>query len=537
MLVPATSSDKRGVPLGLVRSIRRDRIVVELQQRSIKRGDGVSFDSGRTSDDQQGGRVFDVTPVPRISNRPNADASSSLVELAFANGAIDFDQITPGMQVWKTDDPELNARLRKSFTAADPQRRTAIDLQVYAAVGTPLVVRATTETGLTCEVSSDQPAVEARQHALSEQTLRDQLDRLGGTPYALRELTATIVGRPMLPFSVLGRLRHDLVARLTEVATTPPPRQVSPTPALPTLRETPPRRASEGVPERVVPQLVVLCRSLPQLNDVLQAGQKAVYTDFSDIRQYRDAVAQARQHGASILLATPRIQKPDEIGIFHALAKHEADGLLVRNLAGLRYCHDRGIPAVADFSLNAANELTVQYLIDEGAKRVTASYDLNREQLLNLVAAVRPAWLEIVIHQHMPMFHMEHCVFCAVLSPGTNKTNCGRPCDVHQVKLRDRQGIEHPLTADVGCRNTLFNATPQSGAEIVPDLIARGINRFRLELLEESGPQITDLLDLHSRLLAGQITGKQVWSQLKATNRVGVTRGTLEERRHPLAIG
>ena len=36
------------------------------------------------------------------------------------------------------------------------------------------------------------------------------------------------------------------------------------------------------------------------------------------------------------------------------------------------------------------------------------------------------------------MFHMEHCVFCAVLSPGTNKTNCGRPCDVHQVKLRDR---------------------------------------------------------------------------------------------------
>src|SRR3954463_12384851 len=59
MLVPATSSDKRGVPLGLVRSIRRDRIVVELQQRSIKRGDGVSFDSGRTSDDQQGGRVFD----------------------------------------------------------------------------------------------------------------------------------------------------------------------------------------------------------------------------------------------------------------------------------------------------------------------------------------------------------------------------------------------------------------------------------------------------------------------------------------------
>jgi len=134
------------------------------------------------------------------------------------------------------------------------------------------------------------------------------------------------------------------------------------------------------------------------------------------------------------------------------------------------------------------------------------------------------------------MFHMEHCVFCAVLSPGTNKTNCGRPCDRHEVKLRDRLSVEHPLIADVGCRNTLFNAVPQSGAEIVPELLARGVSRFRIELLDERGPAIADLLTLYHQLLAGDITGKEVWSRLKAANRIGVTRGTLEERRHPLAI-
>ena len=51
--------------------------------------------------------------------------------------------------------------------------------------------------------------------------------------------------------------------------------------------------------------------------------------------------------------------------------------------------------------------------------------------------------------------------------PRHNKHNCGRPCDVHSVKLRDRIGVEHPLLADVGCRNTLFNAVPQSAAEAV----------------------------------------------------------------------
>src|SRR5262249_20806854 len=150
------------------------------------------------------------------------------------------------------------------------------------------------------------------------------------------------------------------------------------------------------------------------------------------------------------------------------LGKQGADGILARNLSGLRFFVDRRIPAVADFSLNVTNELTARWIREQGGRRVTASYDLNREQLLDLVAAVPASTLEVVIHQHMPMFHMEHCVFCAVLSPGTNKTNCGRPCDVHEVQLRDRVGMAHPLKADVGCRNTLFNAVPQSAAEVVP---------------------------------------------------------------------
>ena len=134
------------------------------------------------------------------------------------------------------------------------------------------------------------------------------------------------------------------------------------------------------------------------------------------------------------------------------------------------------------------------------------------------------------------MFHMEHCVFCAVLSPGTNKTNCGRPCDEHVVKLRDRIGVEHPLTADVGCRNTLYNAVPQSAAEAVPAMLAAGVRHFRVELLDEPDDEIGRILEAYRGLLAGRRGGRDVWRELKAANRVGVTRGTLEEKRNPLAI-
>ena len=83
----------------------------------------------------------------------------------------------------------------------------------------------------------------------------------------------------------------------------------------------------------------------------------------------------------------------------------------------------------------------------------------------------------------MPMFHMEHCVFCAFLSTGTDYTICGRPCDKHEVKLRDRVGAEHPLKADAGCRNTVFNSQAQTGAEYVARMLALGARHFRIEFL------------------------------------------------------
>jgi putative protease len=209
---------------------------------------------------------------------------------------------------------------------------------------------------------------------------------------------------------------------------------------------------------------------------------------------------------------------------------------LARNLAAIRASKQEGVPVIADFSLNVANHRAAEWIRSVGAERVTVSYDLNREQVSALCDSMPTSWMEVVIHQHMPMFHMEHCVFCSVLSPGTNKTNCGRPCDHHEVKLRDRVGAEHPLHADVACRNTLYNSIPQSGAEITTDLLHRGVKWFRVELLDENLRDARATVDLYQRLLEGAVDPQEVWSQLKAANRLGVTRGTLEAKRNPLAI-
>ena len=519
-LVPATSSAKRGVRLGTIVGTHRGRVVVDLVAGlagGVKRGDGVGFDCGPTSDEAVGGRVYEVFAAGLSRTDP---VTAGRVELGFARDGFDAGLLRPGQAVWKTDDPELTSRLRRSFAGDALRRRQPVDLRVTAAVGEPVRVTATLAAGGGCEVESAEPAREATKHPLDETVLRDQLGRLGNTPFELRHLSAAIAGRPMLPLSVLGQLRKELTAALETSLAAPRARTAAPRPAPEAPRPAPPANALDT--------LHVLVRSLEQLTAVLELGERSIAVEFADIRQYREAVAACRAVGGTIQLATPRIQKPGELGVFSLLAKQEPDGILARNWAAVTFFRDHGLPVVADFSLNVANRLAAEFFLAHGCTRVTASYDLNRDQLGPLVAAVPTGRLELVVHQHMPLFHMEHCVFCAVLSPGRTKHDCGRPCDDHVVQLRDRVGVEHPLTADVGCRNTLWSAVPQSGAEAVPAFRKAGVRHFRLEFLTEPAAEIGRVVRAYRDLLAGRTTGREVWRSLKAVNRVGVTRGTLE---------
>ena len=335
----------------------------------------------------------------------------------------------------------------------------------------------------------------------------------------------------MVPVWMLNQARRDLADALLEQLSRPPSRNID----IASGRDLLANIDAEGSAKET-PKLVVLCRTLDQLQAAVETDVDLVYVDFHDVRQYGDAVEIAHASGKKIAIATVRMQKPGEMGLARVLLRHTPDQILARNLAAIRFFQDEGIPTIADFSLNVANHRSAEWIRSLGVDRVTASYDLNRDQLSDLVRAVPSDWMEVVIHQHMPMFHMEHCVFCAVISPGTNKTNCGRPCDRHVVQLRDRVGAEHTLQADVACRNTLYNAAPQSGAETVDELRQAGVNWFRIELLEQDTAQVHETIRVYQQLLGGQMSPREVWQILNATNRVGVTRGTLESKRNPLAI-
>ncbi|MEP6670830.1 MAG: DUF3656 domain-containing protein [Chthoniobacter sp.] len=511
-LVSARYGKKRGAFAGRIARVGRDSVEFA-PEVPLKAGDGVVFDTGGDTNAEQGGRIFEIKGQ----------------RLFFQHDHIDFGRLKAGDRVWKTDDPELDKRLRQSFTGRiEPRRREQIEMSVRGRAGEPLELRVDAVT-----VKSGIPLQAARTAPLTVEKLRDHLGRLGDSAYELGELLCELEGEVILPIGELNRLRRELVFQLDAARSVTRHEGLAGVEAIVTRVRT----SSVSQP-RSTPALRVLCRSMEQLDAALECGVEEISVDFEDIRRGKDAVARVRESGtgARIFLATPRIQKAGEQGFFKLIENAAPDGVLIRNLGAIAYFAERNasdhprLQLIGDFSLNVANPLTAAYFMSKGLERVTISYDLNIEQVLDLLSSAPPSWFELTLHQHMPMFHMEHCVFAAFMSKGTSFLDCGRPCEKHRVHLRDRVGMEHPLRADVGCRNTLFNAVPQTGARFFAQLEAAGLRDYRIELLEENATDARRVIQAYQALLSGGQAGEELWRTLQAQSQLGVTRGTYEAR-------
>jgi putative protease len=177
--------------------------------------------------------------------------------------------------------------------------------------------------------------------------------------------------------------------------------------------------------------------------------------------------------------------------------------------------------------LNDANSLTAATFLDLGLQRITPTYDLNADQVAELARGVGGDAIEVVAYQHLPVFHTEHCVFCRFLSEGTTYKDCGRPCETHQVAVRDGSGRAHPVMADVGCRNTVFGAEAQE-ASLHMDLWRNaGIAHYRLEFVHETAAQVAKIARAFASYLSGSMSSGELNGTVQRVSPQGTTEGSL----------
>jgi len=504
----------------------------------------------------------------------DGETSEGEVLLQLRSADVSFARIRRGDLVWRSLDATLEGRLRSTYESkADAdRRRVPVAVSVSGGIGEPLTLEMRDPDGHRVSVATVECLVAAEIRPMDEHVLRKTLGKtLGGgvlalgtldlaglhleaglylAPSEVKEARRQAVDKMIAARRFHGRAEgmaegSVLKGMLGAVARASAEASGRPEPSGSTGTDI---KRRFTIRHKDPPRVHLLCRSQEQVAAAMEVPWlEEVVLDFLEVHGLQLAVQQVQAAGKRAVVATPRILKPDEQRLSSYFLRLGADAMLIRSTGMLQVLEQAGgegawvdsvgvhiPPLLGDFSLNAANTLTADALLGSGLQRLTPTHDLNAQQIATMAKRLgeRGAALEVVLHQHLPIFHMEHCVFCRFLSAGNSYRDCGHPCELNTVHLRDSEGKDHLVLADMGCRNTVFNAQAQSGIHYIDTLVGAGVRQFRVELVDEPPELVAPLLEGYAAVLRGEQSPDQLWGWLQTVpdangNAHGTTRGSL----------
>ena len=571
-LVDGTFSNHHGMYLGTVVRVERGCVVVELDEclkipafagmtkqdkgcadglvagMMPRPGDGILFEEPRFAQ-SAGARLYASQVVHEHKGKPSTrGCGPQLLKMEFGR---DFDtrQVARGMKVYRNDSPALEKELRKTFTDREQAKRLPVKMLLEGCIGTPLSLTVQDYSGHSVTAQGDTPIEEARNSGAvagkndagkcdAGNKLRDlaqkELSALGSTAYRLDNLSVNVAPNAFIAGKMLRTLRQKAVEALDNARCEW--KELNPSAnagrvLLNSVKFGTKIASGNGNTQHSIngarPVISVLVRSPEQIAALDGLDIDNVVMDFDWGVKYDEPLEQIRELGFKAGMATLRIHKPGESHYLKNILRLCPDFALVRNLGALSILKESGIPLAGDYSLNAANCLSYDWLLSQGLQTLHPSWDLNSTQLFDLLGDIDGSRMELTLHQYMPAFHSEYCAFARALTTGRRFPECGKICTQHKVEILDHKGERHFLQSDAECRNTLFVGKPQSALKLLPDLRTAGVNHFRLEMLQEDAATVRKKALIYTQAIRGKISIEEAIRLAGVEEKYGLSEGQL----------
>ena len=543
-LVNGTFSNHHGMVLGQVVKADRGQVIVGLDSAISdagenacypQPGDGILFENAALGI-SVGSRLY----AAQVTHLPHAKRGDpKLLKLEFGR-EFDTRQIAVGMQVYRNDSPALERELRKTFTDRNLEERIPVNMVLSGKIGEPLKLTMSDGPRHSAEVEAETPLeaarnCENRSKNEADKALRDlaqkELSGLSATAYQLKHLDIQVERGAFIPGKVLRTLRQNAAEKLDEIRCqwkVLSPKADAGKAFLERTRTAFKLTQSTAETSRNArPIISVLVRNPDQIAALEGLSIENVIMDFDWGVKYDDSLQQIREFGFKAGMATLRIHKPGESHYLKNILRLAPDFALVRNLGALSILKESGIPLTGDYSLNAANSASYDWLLSQGLSTLHPSWDLNSTQLFDLLENIDGERLELTLHQYMPAFHSEYCAFARALTTGRRFPECGKICTKHKVEILDHKGERHFLQSDAECRNTLFVGKPQSALKLLPRLRSAGVNHFRLEMLTEDAETVRRKVLIYTQAIQGKITIDDAIREAGIQEKYGLSEGQL----------
>ena len=325
-------------------------------------------------------------------------------------------------------------------------------------------------------VTVEGPEVEAaRTKAITEEEVREHIDRMGTTPFYLSSLEIDLDEGVGMGFSMLHKLRARAAEELQEtILAHYHARKLERTPS----------RAFAPVVRKGWCKVAALATNPACARAAKRAGADLIYVPAANYRRGEAVIAgqlsdTAEQAGypKQCIPVLPTVSQMFDEGKrngFDIWKRVKADKpVMVENLGQLLHATEMGAAPEVGPHIPVTNKLDLQAMADLGAQRVWLSPELSLVQIEEL-GDMAPMPLGLTIMGQTELMVTEHCLLMSQGPCNQKCTECARRKSPHYLK--DRKGYEMPVITDCTGRSHLYNAVQMDVAHLMPEIIGAGVS-------------------------------------------------------------
>jgi len=476
--------NNRGIFLGRIVGID------DLGWAKVKLGEGLALGDGIEVWISKGGRIgFTVEAISRDRKRIEGAAAGETVEIRIP------EEVRFGDRLFKTYDVRLMAQAQEAIGLPGAEGKIPVTAWVTISEGKPMTITIKDQDGFVGEGRSDFKAEVAEKRPLTFEVLKEQMSRLGNTPFMLEKLEAEINGSLMVPLSEINATRRMAIENLLENRTKGTSSKVISFSDYSKLVDSlfDAVRQVKKPNKKQKTRLSVLVGDYASALAAISAGADQLFVGREVFRGNRlipreigKLINLGAEKDCQLVLATPRIwtdeQQSDVLYIAQLALEAGAAGVLAANLGTVELINRNKfeIPLYADFSLNLFNDLSCTFLSLHGFSQLALSSELNFNQISQM-RSLHKINLECIVHGNFPLMVTEHCVPGSI--SGSNCAGVGPAdfCTTGCYGLKDRMKFVFPIETDQYCRMYLYNSKDLCLVEHLSSFLDLGLNSLRIE--------------------------------------------------------
>lgn len=387
------------------------------------------------------------------------------------------EMITHTKADFRSGNEAWNEELRKKYV--DTEKQEKINGNVMISKQFPVTI--TLQIGETVIVWEGAVAGESISRPLTEEQVRKQMQKTGGSPFFFENLEIYVEDGVFLPVSQLNEMRRAAFAELSKELTLKYRRLLSE--PIVTERYFFEQSKQKGFSVKVETQ--------EQFDVVLHSeAVSCIQMDSLCVepKQYQKMVLQAHENGKTCMLVMPRIFRTHARLFLEAneavIQAAQFDGYLIASLECLAWMRTRKWQGryMADHMLYAWTKEAQESYRQWGISSVTLPVELTGRELQQRGCE----GTELIVYGRIPMMVSAQCL---------KKSTAQCDHKASQIWIKDRKGNCMPVKNKCTyCYNVIYNSNPLSLLDMKKEILDLNPDSLRLEMTTENAKQTEEMI-------------------------------------------